>query len=318
MPVIIAYLCVVAIWSTTPLAIQWSNSSLSFMAAVTLRMVLALIVSLLLLAVMRQPLVRQASDWKAFAAGCIGLFPNMLLVYWAAQYIPSGMMAVVMGVYPFLVGVFAWFFLKENVFTAARVGALCMAVAGLGLIHSEQLALGSRAVLGVLGMLTSAVLFALSSVWLKALGGGVDPLRQSTGVLVLAAPCFIVAWWLTDGVVPQVVDLKSISGVAYLVLAGSVVGHTLFFFVLRNCTVGTVSLITLITPVIAMVIGIYFADEQITLKGGLGALLIVLSLALYQDVGRWLARWIRARRPTATTVEVAHQVLSDASGSGQQ
>lgn len=292
-PVVFAYIFVVIIWSTTPLAIQWSNSSLSFIGAVTLRMVLALIVSLLLLSALRQPLIKQASDWKAFAAGCIGIFPNMLLVYWSAQYIPSGLMAVVMGVYPFLVGVFAYFFLKENVFTIARLCALCMAVAGLVLIQSEQLAMGSRAVLGVVGMLSSAVLFALSSVWLKALGGGVDPLRQSTGVLLLAVPCFVVTWWLTDGTLPADVDMKSIGGVAYLVIAGSVVGHTLFFYVLRYCTVGTVSLITLITPVIAMLIGLYAADEVVTLKGGIGAALIVLSLAVYQDVGRWLARWLR-------------------------
>lgn len=293
MPVVLAYIVVVIIWSTTPLAIQWSNSSLSFMAAATLRMVFALIVSLLLLSAMRQPLVKHRSDWKAFAAGGIGIFPNMLLVYWSAQYIPSGLMAVVMGVYPFLVGVFAHFFLRENIFSMARVVALIMALAGLALIHSEQMAVGDKAVFGVVGMLASAGLFGVSSVWLKSLGGGVDPLRQATGVLLLAAPCFLFTWWLMDGRLPAGVDMRSISGVAYLVIAGSVVGHTLFFYVLRHCSVGTVSLITLMTPVIALLIGIYAADEVMTSKGALGAALIVLSLAVYQDVGRWLAGRVR-------------------------
>ena len=36
--VLSAYLSVVLVWSTTPLAIKWSNSSLNFMAAVTARM----------------------------------------------------------------------------------------------------------------------------------------------------------------------------------------------------------------------------------------------------------------------------------------
>lgn len=294
MPVILAYILVVIIWSTTPLAIQWSNTSLTFLAAATLRMLLALGVCLLVLLAMRRPLVKQGSDWKVFAVGCIGIFPNMLLVYWSAQYIPSGVMAVVLGIYPFFVGVFSLLFLKENVFNVTRVLALLIAVGGLMLIHSEQMVFGDKAIQGVLGMLLSAVFFAMSSVWMKAVGGAVDPLRQSTGVLLLAAPCFLVTWLLFDGVIPSAVEMKSISGLVYLVLAGSVVGHTLFFYVLRHCTVGTVALITLITPVIALVIGFYIADEVITLKGGMGAALIVFSLAIYQGVWRQLVRGVRA------------------------
>jgi drug/metabolite transporter (DMT)-like permease len=299
-PVILAYIFVVIIWSTTPLAIQWSSSSLSFLAAVALRMVLALAVCLLLLLVMRRPLIQARSDWKAFAAGGVGLFPNMLIVYWSAQYIPSGLMAVVLGVYPFFVGLFSLFLLKENVFTVPRFIALFVAIAGLVLIHYEQMLFGAMAVKGVLGMLLSAVLFAASSVWLKAVGGGVDPLRQSAGVLLLSAPCFAVVWWLLDGTVPEYIDTKSISGVSYLVLAGSVLGHTLFFYVLRHCHMGTVSLITLITPVIAMVIGVYLADEVVTVTGAVGAALIVVSLAVYQSVGvqavRRFFRWLKRRQ----------------------
>lgn len=303
MPVILAYITVVVVWSTTPLAIQWSAGSLSFLAAATLRMVLALVCCLLVLAVLRRPLVAHRSDWKAFAAGCIGIFPNMLVVYWSAQYIPSGLMAVVLGVYPFLVGLFSFLLLKENVFTPARVVALVVAVAGLALIHSEQMAFGDKAVHGILGMLLSAVLFSLSSVWLKAVGGGVDPLRQSTGVLLLAAPCFVVVWWLQDGVLPTSIDMKTAGALAYLVVAGSLVGHTLFFYVLRRCSIASVSLITLITPVLALLVGVLLANETVTIKGAIGTGLILLSLAVYQGVGRsLLARFAagRAKAPVPT------------------
>ena len=43
MQLISAYCAVLFIWATTPLGIKWSNSSLSFSAAITLRMVLALV-----------------------------------------------------------------------------------------------------------------------------------------------------------------------------------------------------------------------------------------------------------------------------------
>lgn len=281
-PALLAYICVILIWSTTPLAIHWSNSSLSFVTASALRMVLALGVCASVLLALRRPLVQDRSDWKAFAVGAVGLFPNMLIVYWSAQYIPSGLMAVVLGVTPFFAGLFSRLLLKENILNLRRVLALVLAVAGLLVIHVDQVS----AVWGVGGMIISSLLFALSSVWLKSLGGGIDPLRQGTGVLLLAAPCFALVWWLTDGSMPVQVDMQSITGVAYLVLAGSVLGNTLFFYVLRHYTVDKVSLITLITPVIALTIGRLVADEQLSGQSVAGAAMVVGALALYQALGR--------------------------------
>lgn len=142
MRVALAYACVVLIWATTPLGINWSNSTLSFAAAVALRMCLALAICWLALVVMRERLVQQRSDWKAFFAGAIGLYPNMLLVYWSAQFIPSGLMAVILGLYPFTAGLFTYFILKEWVFTPPRIVALALAVTGLGVIHYEHLEIG--------------------------------------------------------------------------------------------------------------------------------------------------------------------------------
>ena len=121
-----AYLLVILIWSTTPLAIHWSNSSLSFVAAITLRMALALPLCFVLMSILREPLIRNKRDWLAYAASALGLFPNMLLVYWAAQFISSGLMSVMFGVYPFFVGVFSLLIMRENPFTPIKVLALVL------------------------------------------------------------------------------------------------------------------------------------------------------------------------------------------------
>src|SRR5690606_25134863 len=98
MPLPAAYFMVVLIWSTTPLTIQWSNSSLTFVAAVTLRMLLAFVICYAILLLKRQPLTNSPRDWLVFLASGLGLFPNMLLIYYAAQFIPSGLMSVLFGV----------------------------------------------------------------------------------------------------------------------------------------------------------------------------------------------------------------------------
>lgn len=284
MKVAIAYSVVVAIWATTPLAIQWSNSSLSFIAAVSARMILALLVCAGILLLTRQPLVRSTSDWRAFAAGALGLFPNMLLVYWSAQFIPSGLIPVILGVYPFMVGGLSYFVLRENVFTPTRIVALIIALLGLMVIHYDQLRVGAEGIWGVLGILGSAAMFSVSSVWLKAVGATVRPMQQATGSLILAAPLFAVTWWIFDGRIPDSVDTKSASGILYLTLAGSVIGHTLFFYILRHCTVSTVSLVTLITPLMAIALGALVENEFVSLHALIGAGMIILSLGVYQGL----------------------------------
>ncbi len=291
-----AYLGVVLIWSTTPLAIKWSNSSLSFVTAVSARVFIGLAICLLILAVMRKPLVKQRDDWQAFFAGLIGLFPNMLLVYWSAQHIPSALAAVIFGLYPFMVGVFSFLIMKENIFTIRRVIALVVALSGLIVINLEQFSMGGSAVYGVIGMMASTVLFGLSSVWVKHVGVEVDPFRQTTGVLLLAAPLFGLSWFIFDGVLPTFVDSRSLTGVLYLSFAGTLLGGTLFYYVLRNCHVSSVGLITFITPVTALFIGVLLDGERISPATVVGCVLIIVSLAIYQNLFGYLSKLYRTKQ----------------------
>lgn len=281
-----AYISVVLIWSTTPLAIHLSNSSLSFVAAISVRMVLALVICLALLKLLGQPLIKERKDWLVYAASGFGLFPNMLLLYWAALYIPSGLMSVLMGIYPFFVGIMSIIVLRQNPFNVTRICALLLAVLGLVIIHHEQMQLGPQAAVGVMVLVLACVLWAVSTVLVKKLGAQVGPLRQGTGSLVVAAPFFAISWLVLDGEVPALdsLDSASIGGVMYLVIMGSVVSHTLWFYVLRECTAISVSLVTLITPILAMTWGYFFAGETLSSTTVIGASIICFALMLYQGI----------------------------------
>lgn len=284
MRVIAAYSLVVLVWSTTPLAIHFSNSSLTFVAAITLRMLLAFVCCYILLRLTGERLIQQRSDWRLYCASALGLFPNMLLVYWAAQYIPSGLMSVIMGIYPFFVGVFSVLILKEKAFTPSRTIALIIAVVGLGVIHIEQVAVGRDALLGVVAMIVVCMIWGLSSVTVKKFGAEVGALRQGTGSIFVALPFFVLSWWLLDGTVPTDFDQKSLLGVGYLVIVGSVISHTLWFFVLRQCTVTSVAMIPLMTPILAITWGVLFADEMLSANTITGAVTILFALSVYQGL----------------------------------
>ncbi|WP_086930917.1 DMT family transporter [Agarilytica rhodophyticola] len=295
MKVGMAYFCVVMIWSTTPLGIKWSNSSLSFTAAIASRIFFALCICLLLLAVLRRRLPLTRSDLRVYFAGVIGVFPNMLIVYWSARYIPSGLASVIFGLYPFMVGFFSYFILKENVFDWRRVLALGCALLGLGVVNIDQFNMGGNALYGALGMLSSTILFGLSSVWLKRIGANMDPLQQTSGVLLFAAPLFILSWCLFDGEVPQAIDQRSLIGISYLVICGSVLGGMLFFYVLKNCSVASVGVIMLITPIFSLCVGTLVDDEKFSLSTILGCGLIIFSLAIYQNLFKYAKKYLFSR-----------------------
>lgn len=307
MPVYFAYALVVLIWSTTPLAIQWSNDSVSFVTAVALRMTLAAVLALVTVTLLRRRLFTDPNAWKAYLAASFGIFPNMLVVYWSAQFIPSGLIAVIFALSPFVTGGLSWLILKENPFNPRRILALVVALAGLCVIFWDQLQIDERSVFGIGGILLSCGLFSLSSVSLKRLQCSTGPLEQTAGALLFALPGLLLCWWLVEGTVPQTLSPKSLTGLLYLAVLGSLAGFTLFYFVLQRMTPSAVSLITLMTPVLALIIGSLVADERLSPSLLVGAGMVLLALLAYLDLGVELAlrqRLGKRKQTTQADVEV--------------
>lgn len=290
-----AYIGVLLIWATTPLGVKWSNSSLHFSAAAGLRMSLAFIVCAFILAYHNRRLFQHKSDSLVYLVGALSLFPTMSLVYWSVQYISSGMVAVVFGTYPFFVGVLSKFFGEHTRLSWEKMCALCVAFSGLAIIQYEQLAVGGGAIYGVSGVLLATLIFALTTLWMKRIGGRIDPFRQNTGILLFSLPGFSLLWHFSGAPAPEVIDQRSIVGVAYLVFFGTVVGATLFLYVLRHCSALTTSLIPLMTPMLAIYIGVLVDGETLSGTELLGSLMIVSSLAVYQGIWRrWPGRKVAA------------------------
>jgi drug/metabolite transporter (DMT)-like permease len=140
------YLTVILIWSTTPLAIKWSAEGAGFAFAVASRMAIGLAVAALILAVWHVgvPLHRRAR--MSYLAGGLTMFLAMILTYWAAQYIHSGLISVLFGISPLITGVFALVWLEEDALTRLKVAGMVLGVIGLGLtLHQWQALAAVRA-----------------------------------------------------------------------------------------------------------------------------------------------------------------------------
>lgn len=285
MAVLFAYLSVVLIWATTPLAIQWSSDSLSFIAAAVARMSIAFAIALLVHGLLRKSLATYWQHRHIYFAASIGIFPNMPVVYWGVQFIPSGLVAVIFALSPFFTGLMTLWLLKQNPFTLRKVVALLMAVAGLVVIFYHQLHFNARSVYGIVSILLSCVLFSFSSVWVKKLTQqqtlSLDPFYQASGALLFSLPGLWLSWWLIDGAVPEQVSVKSGAAIIYLSIMGSLVGAALFFYILQRLSATAVSLVTLMTPVLAIIIGKQLADESLSSQTLVGVAIVLFALLLY-------------------------------------
>jgi len=89
--------------------------------------------------------------------------------------------------------------------------------------------------------------------------------------------------------------LRSLMSIVYLALFGSLIGFVSYFYVLQKLSPSTVALVTLITPVFAIVLGALLNNEVIGLSLVAGASCIVLGLMIYHWGDLLLGR-IRAIR----------------------
>ena len=284
-----AFVTVILIWSTTPLAIKWSALGVGFSFAVFLRMAIGVLLCAVLLAAfrVRVPLHRKAL--LAYVAGGLSMFAAMALTYWSSQFVSSGMIAVLYGMSPLVTSLGAMLWLEEEALTPSKLAGMVMGVLGLFLVFRGGLGLGAGSAAGLLALFLAVVSQSLGLVWLKRIDDDSPPLAMTLGILVVALPLFFAAWWMVDGHVPEAVPERAVAATLYLGTFGSVLGFALYYYLIKHMEAGRIALITLITPVMALLLGHGLNNEAVLPQVWLGTASIVLGLGLH----RWGEQWVR-------------------------
>lgn len=298
-PVPIAFLSVILIWSTTPLAIQWSSEGWGFLFAVSARMVLGALVCLALVIVLRRRIPLDRKAWETYAAAGLGIYGAMMCVYWSSQYIPSGLIAVIFGLTPITVALLAALFLAEDSLTAGKLSGAALGFIGLTVIFGADFNGKAIPWQGIAGMLASVFLHSLSAVWVKRINSVYPALTVTTGGLLIVAPLYLATWSIADGAVPHEFSWRPGMALIYLGVFGSVLGFSLYFYILKHLDASRVALIPLITPLTALLLGRYLNDEMVSVEVWIGAACIIAALSMHQ----WGDQWLRLMRPVRVPVK---------------
>ncbi len=287
-----AYIGIILIWSTTPLAIQWSGTDVGYLFGITSRMMLGVIVGLLTAMLFSIRLPWHAAARRTYLAAGLGLFFAMTAVYWSSQFIPSGWISVLFGLAPIVTGVMATLWLPEKALSVSRITGMLLGLAGLAIMLLGSQALGPGAAYGIAGMLFSVTAYSASAVAIKRIAADVPALATTIGGLVVTVPLLIAVYVISGKPLPAMVPTRTLLAIVYLGVIGSVLGFAMYYYVLKHVDTTRVALITVITPVIALLLGHLLNGEALQTEALVGTAAILSGLLLF-EYGQRAGQWVR-------------------------
>lgn len=284
--VVLAYVFIVLLWSTTPLAIKWSAEGPGFLFGVTARMTIGAACTLMALGLSQQRLLWHSKALQTYCAVALQIYGSMLVVYWAAQFIPSGWISVIFGLTPLMTALLVASWLAERSLTKGKVLSYILGILGLAVMFGSALQLGREAVMGICGVLVSTFLQSFSAVWVKRIDAKLPALTQVTGGLLLSLPLYLLTWISFDGHWPTNLPITSWASIVYLGVIATTIGFALYYYLLIYLSATRVALITLISPVMALALGHFVNHEPLTVKVLIGSALILLALVSHEFFDR--------------------------------
>ncbi len=282
----LAYLSVVLIWTTTPLAIQWSSQGGGYLFGITSRLFIGFCVLYAIFLLTRIKLTRTTVAMQAYCVSGLSIYISMLSVYWGAQYIPSGWIAVIFGLSPITTGILSSLLLANKEFSLFRLLGIASGLIGLFVIFGSNSQFSLFTLWGVTAVLFSTVSHSLGAVLIKRINAPISGVEATYGGLALAVPLFLVTLLASRYVSeqPLLMELPTSAWIAivYLGVVATAVGFSLYYYILKNLDAVHVSLIALITPVIAVLLGALLNNEPLTTTVMLGTALVVTGLAMFE------------------------------------
>jgi len=244
----------------------------------------ALPAGLILLAVARA-LPRGAWWWRSAVLGTLNIGAFFLLVYVAAQLLPSSVAASVMALAPLAMAGFGWLLLDERLSGRGRPGALAGIVGVLLVVGG---ATGGIDPIGVAASLSALVLSCAGAVLGKRWYDGTPLVAMTAWQLVLGGLVLGAAAVLLEGA-PPALDAHSTAGFAFTSLVATALAYLCWFGGLARLQAATVGAVGLLNPVTGVLLGALVAGETLT-----GAQLAGVALVLG---GILAASWSPSRVP---------------------
>lgn len=309
---ILVWLVLCFIWGTTWMFIKVGLEDLPPIAFAASRFLLAVLILFVIIRVQKVPLPSSAKEWRLIAlTGVLQFSINYSLVFWSEQHITSGLAAVLQTMITVFGLVLAWFFLPNERITKLKIFSVCLGIVGVTVIFIDQLKVQDlMAFLGSVAIVVGAYAAAQASILVKAKGGAFHPAALVFGQMICGLPLIIIYSLIAEGnPLNYNWSGRAIVCVLYLSLAGTIAAFWLYYWLLSKVESTKAMMISLVTPLLAVVIGAVYAGETLPPRTGLGGALIIGSIGLIVFRRRRTEAQRREDADAATSISEAGNVI---------
>lgn len=262
---VFAFAAIYLVWGSTYLAIRYAVETIPPLIVVGVRHTIA--GTVLLTWAWARGFRPQREHWiSGFIVGALFFLIGHGSLHWAEQYVGSGLAALLIATEPMLILVLAWMMGQQRISRSSAVG-LALGVVGVAILISADFSAKGSTLLGILAVLLGSISWATGVVISPKLKLPSDVLARTALPLV----CGAALVWGAVGATGEFhhlhwanISLRSIGGLAYLVVFGSIIAFTAYMWLLRRCPPTLVATHTYANPVVAVLLGWLIASEPLT------------------------------------------------------
>ena len=274
------------IWGSTYLFIAIAVETIPPLSAVSTRFIAAgLLLSAIVLKRGGSMRVTRRELAGCALVGCLLPGANAVL-FFAEQNVPTGLASLLIASVPLWV-VLLRLWGRERLRPRTLAG-VAVGFAGVAVLLRPS---GGATLGGIALCVLSAVMWSIGSVASARLTMPRDSFAATAWEMLIGG-FVMLPWGIVEsgGISPS---LGSSLSWAYLVTIGSVVGYTAYTWLLANAPLATVSTYAYVNPVVAILLGVLFRNEQLTVQILVGAAIVVAAVAVV----------VRQEPPAATAPE---------------
>jgi drug/metabolite transporter (DMT)-like permease len=271
------------VWGSTFLAIRISVQEIPPLLCAAMRFFVAGVILYVWMLARREPSPSSRQWLSAFACALLIFVGDYGLLFWAEQRVPSGITAVMMATIPVFMALSEIIFLHTQRLTLRLALALLIGLAGVAVLVSRSLNLGGAPIdsAGAAALIFASINWSVGSILTRKL-----PLPSSkimsSGAQMLAGGILLILAAVIFGEFrrfhPLAVSPMAWLSLFYLIIAGSIMGFTAYLWLIHHQSPTKVGTYAYVNPVVAVLIGYFFAGEPLGARTILGTLLILVSV----------------------------------------
>jgi drug/metabolite transporter (DMT)-like permease len=236
------------------------------------------------------PLPRDSRTWMS--CGVMSVMNNVLpftAISWGQHNIASGLASVINATTPMFTAIAMALFSLEAI-TPRKTVALALGFIGVLVLKGGNFGDLGAQTYGILAVTFASLCYGFSAPWSKTRLMSIPPLTTATCQLTISS--VIMAVLVSMFSEPQLygqVSLKVWAALVALAALSTSLAYLIFFRTIRRSGPSFVSLVTMLVPVSAIILGYLVLGERLSLHEVAGALIIGMALVIID--GRAL-KWL--------------------------